>query len=110
MGPHHHPDDPHPDRGHGPMIGYEPGWLGGFTRNQAPGAHPNGSRVVKVREEDGDSTPLGTGGTVLGSLDGSALGYRNPDGSVVRFAYFVEWEDKPRVAVGVLDWKIDRQA
>lgn len=89
------------------MIGYERGWVGGFTRDQAPGAYPCGSRIVKVRKEDGDSTPLGTGGTVLGSLDGSVLGHRNPDGHVIRFGYFVEWDTTPRVAVFVLDWKIN---
>lgn len=90
------------------MIGYERGWRGGFTRNQAEGAYPNGSRIVKAREEDGDATPLGTGGTVLGSLDGSVLDQRNPDGDVIRFAYFIEWDTAPRVAVGVIDWKIEQ--
>lgn len=91
------------------MIGYERGWLGGLTRNQAPGAYPNGSRIMKVGAEDGDSTPLGTGGTVLGSLDGSTLGFVNPHGEVIRFGYFVEWDDRPRTAVFVCDWKIDRE-
>lgn len=61
---------------------------------------------MKAREEKGDSTPLGTGGTVLGSVDGSTLGERNPDGDIIHYAYFVEWDDKPRVAAGLTDWKI----
>lgn len=49
-------------------VGYEPGWVGAFWRQQAPGALVNGSRVVKVKAEKGDLTPLGTQGTVLGSM------------------------------------------
>lgn len=88
-------------------IGYEPGWAGAFTRDHAPGAYPSGTRIVKVREEDGDSTPIGTGGTVLGSLDGTLVEYLNPEGGRVWHFYFVEWDNRPRTAVGVMDWKVE---
>ena len=85
----------------------EGGWLGVFTRQEVPGAIPNGTPVYKVHSEEGDRTPLGMRGTVLGSLDGDgAQRFYNPHGDLIRFAYFVEWADMPRVAVGVCDWKI----
>lgn len=90
-------------------LGSEPGWAGVFTRHQAPGAIANGTQVYKAAEERGDATPLGTVGEVLGSIPSPPdLGaqYPAPDGEPVRFAYFVEWRNRPRVAVGVLDWKI----
>lgn len=78
-------------------IGYHPGYAGAFTRHQAKGAYPNGSRVEKVWCEEGDSTPLGTKGIVLGSLIG---------GPELGIAYFIEWDDKPQVAVGTVAKKV----
>lgn len=76
---------------------YEPGWVGAFTRQQAVGAIPNGSRVRRAGfREPGDSTPDGTAGTVLGSLYVPEKGY----------AYFVEFEDRPKCAVLVIERKI----
>jgi hypothetical protein len=75
----------------------EPGWTGAFTRQQAPGAlFANTSRIKKDKGEPGDTTPVGTEGTVLGS-------YYLPERG---FGYFVEWDDKPRVAVFVVGWKL----
>lgn len=74
----------------------EAGWVGGFTREQAEGAIQNGSTIVKVWSERGDTHPVGTKGTVLGSIHHPQLGY----------LYFVEWETLPRVAVGVIGEKI----
>lgn len=74
-----------------------PGWIGQHTRDEAPGALPNGSRVRKIKEDPGgDSTPIGTLGTVLGSLWEVSVGY----------AYFVEWDGRPRLARLVVGWKI----
>lgn len=74
-----------------------PGWNGGFTRQQAPGAIPNGARVARsdVRE-NGDITPEGTGGTVLGSFYIPDQGY----------AYFVEFDNRPKTAIFVVAVKI----
>jgi hypothetical protein len=85
------------------IIKNEPGWFGSFTRAQAPGAPlPNGTRVCKVAsDKKGDITEIGTRGTILGSL-------KHPDGRSL-FFYFVEWDDKPKVAIGVTDWKIEAQ-
>jgi hypothetical protein len=82
-----------------PDLHEEPGWTGVFTRNEAPGCYPNTTRVVKVQMEAGDANPLGTTGTVLGSLSHPAMGT----------AYFVEWDTMPRVAVAVMAWKLARQ-
>lgn len=88
------------------MINFteEPGWVGVFTRNQAEGAIPNGTRIEKSEGEAGDSNPIGATGTVLGSLPA-------PDGMPAKFAhvkhfYFVEWDNYPKQACGVLDYKI----
>jgi len=84
------------------VIGNEPGWIGGFTRHQAPEAlFRNGSRIQKAKFGPGDATPLGSLGTVLGSL------YLPEMGSV---GYFVEWDWKPKVAVAILGWRICRAA
>jgi hypothetical protein len=71
------------------------GYIGMFTRRQAEGAIANGRRVEKVVSERGDTHPLGSRATVLGSvcLDG-------------RIFYFLEWDASPRVAVGVVAEKI----
>ena len=66
----------------------EPGWHGVFTRDQAAGCFPNGARVVKVQTEPGNSPPVGTQATVLGSIS-------HPD---IRAGYFVEWDGMPRCA------------
>lgn len=75
----------------------EPGWHGAFTRAQVPGAkYRNGARVRKADSEEGDTTPNGELGTVLGSVQVLPLAP----------AYFVEWDESPRVAVFVVEWKI----
>jgi hypothetical protein len=81
------------------------GYLGVFTRDSEPGAIPNGARIVKVKSEVGDANPVGTLGTVLGSIRAPAeVGRRFP--GVVYF-YFVEWDSMPRMAVGVFNTKIE---
>ena len=77
-----------------------PGWTGLFTRDEAPGGHPNGSRVIKTTQERGDAHAIGAAGTVLGSF---LLTYEPGVG------YFVEWDDAPRTAVFCLDAKITLQ-
>jgi hypothetical protein len=77
-------------------FGHHPGWFGAFTRDQAPGAIPNGSPIRKVATEDGDTNPVGARGLVLGSVDVPGKG----------LAYFVEWDATPRCAVFVVAWKI----
>lgn len=81
------------------QIACEPGWTGAFTRQQAPEAlFPNTCRIIKFKNETGDTTLAGTQGTILGSIYHPTLG----------FGYFVEWDDKPRVATFVVGWKIGR--
>lgn len=81
-----------------PALRHERGWWGAFTRNEAEGAWPNGSQVEKISHEPNDATPLGTLGTVLGSLHFPDAGY----------GYFIEWDDKPKTAIFVIDWKLRR--
>lgn len=79
-------------------IRYHDGYTGAFSREQSPLADiPNGARVRKIKSEDADLTPTGTEGYVLGSLGHKELGV----------AYYVEWDNRPRVAVAVVSWKIE---
>lgn len=85
-------------------IQNEPDWEGMFTRYHATGAYENGARIEKCEREEGDATPIGVGGVVLGSVPHSTV----INGRAIRYAYFVEWDDKPRKAVAVTDFKIKR--
>jgi len=78
-----------------PNINNEPGWYGSFTRDQAEGALPNGTPIVKVNSEPNDATPDGTKGSILGSIAAEGLLF-----------YFVEWSSRPRVAIGCMSTKI----
>jgi hypothetical protein len=65
------------------------GWIGEFTRRQAPGAYPNGARVVKTNSKSDDIHQDGALAIVLGSVYESGLGY----------GYFLEWDNQPYRAV-----------
>jgi hypothetical protein len=79
-----------------------------YTDDEAPGAMPNGSRVIKVAGDPGDAHDVGKLGRVIGSMDALAAGYLNagPAGQRARFFYFVYWDKMPGVPVGVIEWKI----
>lgn len=78
-------------------IGHEPGWSGVLSRDEQPEAKfKNGTRVRKMLHEAGDRTPLDTSGTILGSLYAPEVGV----------GYFVEWDDKPRTSVFVVEEKL----
>jgi hypothetical protein len=66
-----------------------------YTRDQAAGCLPNGSRVVKCATEPCDTHSFGSTAVVIGSV------VRN--GFTV---YFVEWDDEPGVPYLISDWKI----
>lgn len=74
----------------------EPGWNAAFTRNQAEGALPNGTRITKAVDEPADRHRIGDMGTVLGSIAHPAIGN----------GYFIEWDDLPRTPVFVTGAKI----
>lgn len=84
-----------------PELRTERGWSGVFTRQQEPGAMPNGTRIEKCNAKPGDGNPNGAPGTVLGSFD--------PEGGK-GFVYFVEWDGSPRVAVCVAPHRIREQS
>lgn len=77
-------------------IGQHDGYVGVFTRVTAPGAIPSNTRIAKVWCEDGDTTPLGTRGTVLGSV-------RHPD---LGLMYFIEWDGRAGIAIAAVAKKI----
>lgn len=72
-----------------------------YMPGAADGAIPNDARVVKIMVESSDETPIGTYGKVLSSLAA-------PPELPLDFFYFIEWDDKPGVPVGVADWKLAR--
>lgn len=75
----------------------EPGWIGFFTRDQAPDAvYPNGWRIVKAKSEPDDMTPTGTTGIVLGSISAPNVGR----------GYFIEWDSRKREAIFCVEWKL----
>jgi hypothetical protein len=80
-------------------IRHEPGWVGAFTRRDALGAWRAGTRIVMIKSEEGDGTPDGTQGTVLGSTAHKDLHNGTP-------LYFVEWDSQPRCAVACIGWKL----
>ena len=74
-----------------------PGFDSPFTRNEAVGALANGTRVVKVLEDvSRDLHPVGTVGTIMGSLHLNSLGN----------AYFVAWDDRPTMPTFCVAGKI----
>lgn len=77
-----------------------PGWVGMHTRDRAPGHLPNGTRVRKVMTEPGDTHPVGSMATILGSMHHPMVGG----------GYFVEWDATPRHAVFVISSKIEATA
>ncbi len=79
-------------------IKEHPGYYGAFTTQQTPGFLPNGTRIKKGSGEEGDLTPPGTLGTVLGSMSHPAIGG----------GYFVAWDNAPKRAVFVMNFKIER--
>ena len=79
-------------------VAPQPGYHGAFTRATAPGYLPNGTRVRKIAEDPGgDLTPLGTIGTVLGSMMHPSVGG----------GYFIEWDNAPKRAVFAIRWKVE---
>lgn len=80
----------------------------GYLAGDAEGAYPIGSRIVKVRNESELETPVGTRGTVVAS---HYVGDVPPPAGTPKaeYFYFVEWEDKPGLPVGVIDWKIGKE-
>ncbi len=88
-----------------PGMVQEPGITGMFTRNQAPGAFPNGSRVVKCDAEPTDVTPLGAQGTVIGSIAGPVL-KRGVERKGIM--YWISWDWRPTWYIAVSDWKLEQ--
>jgi hypothetical protein len=78
------------------MVRPHLGWHGQFTTAQYPGALPNGTRVVKVAWEPGDTHSLRDRATVLGSMGHPEVG----------IGYFVEFDAHPKQAVFIIGTKI----
>lgn len=85
-----------------PQLREEPGWFGMFTREQARGAIPTGTAIVKCWSEPGDAHEIGERGVVLGSIGPAPAELAH----LSTYFYFVEWAGRPRVAVGCIDRKI----
>lgn len=88
----------------------EQGWVGIFTREEAPGALPNGTRIEKTGAEPDDYHGDGAKGTILGSVTAEDcaqhLGQKPGGGS--ELAYFVEWDNMPKYAVGISQRRVKK--
>jgi hypothetical protein len=73
--------------------------------SEAPGAIPNGTRIVKIACDPGggDRHPVGAQGKVLGSMKNPGTAFPK-----VKYMYCLEWDDMPGVPVFAADWKIAR--
>ena len=69
-----------------------------YTTDQAEGAIPNGTRIVKVNSEAEDAHVDGAPGVVIGSM-------AEPE-HPGRFGYFIEWDDMPGLPVGIVGHRI----
>jgi len=72
----------------------------------------NGTRCRKRVSDAGDTHAVGSLGTVLGSVsvpdaELKRIKQEVPSARDVAHCYFVEWDDMPRYAVGVADYKIE---
>ena len=56
-------------------------------RDHIEGAYPKGTRVVKVKGEEGDIHPIGTEGVVMGCIKGEGI----PEFPDVKFGYLVDF-------------------
>jgi|SRR5262245_10664884 len=72
----------------------------GYTTAHVPGALPNGTRVEKVKGDEGDTHAVGARATVIGSMQAP------PNVPAIGIGYFVEWDDMPGVPVFVAGWKL----
>jgi hypothetical protein len=90
-------------------LGAHSGYAGVFSRAEAKGALANGTRIRKCNSEEGDGTPDGTGGVILGSVNVRAAGVSAAEDHGVTYLYFVEWDNRPKVAVGTIDVKIEEE-
>jgi len=82
------------------MFATKPGYIGHYIEGQADGAVPNGQRVVKVADEKGDAHTLGDTATVISS-------YAHPE---LGLMYFIEWDDRPKLIVACISWKLAAQS
>jgi hypothetical protein len=73
----------------------------GFTRDEAPGAIRNGTRVVKIDSMSGDTHKIGDEAVVVGSM--GPIEYQGRKGV---YGYFVEWDDMPGLPVMIVSWRI----
>jgi hypothetical protein len=64
-----------------------------------PHALPQGTRIIKVKTEQGDVRPVGALGTAWGVVHHKQL---KP------LCYIVQWDDAPDLPTAVIDWKIAR--
>jgi hypothetical protein len=67
--------------------------LVGYIDEQAAGAWPNGTRVMKTGSDETDKHGDGARATVVGSFATGEV--------IVAFCYFVEWDDMPGLPMGI---------
>ncbi len=76
-----------------------------MTAQDAAGAWPKGTRVRKARSEEGDLTPPGALGTVLGSMGPMPHTAERPDLTGL-YGYAVAWDGG--LSSFIVGWKLER--
>lgn len=94
-----------------------------FTRNEADGAWPNGTKVRKIYAEEGEgefaanerATAIGEIGTVIGSIETDIPPKGTPEFRSIdphlrdaQIAYFIEWQQAPNECVAAVDKKLEK--
>lgn len=94
-----------------------------FTRNEADGAWPNGTKVRKIYAEEGEgqfqpnerATAIGEIGTVIGSVETEVPEKGTPEFRSIdphlrdaEIAYFIEWQQAPNECVAAVDKKLEK--
>lgn len=72
-----------------------------YSTEEAKGAMPNGTRIIKTNSEPGDGHPDGTPGVIVGSMGPAFVEKVGREA----YLYFIKWRDFP-VPVGTADYKI----
>jgi hypothetical protein len=76
-----------------------------YTNDQAEGAWPNGTRVVKTRSDSTDGHQDGAEGVIIGSI-GPAKGRVFLEGMPIKYGYWVHWDDMKNIPVFVAESRL----
>lgn len=80
-----------------------------YVGQEALGAIPNSSRIIKRNGQKGDRTPDGSSGTILGSIGSPDKSGMFIDPFLILHIYIVRWDRDPDAMGVIIDSKIQLQ-